>query len=118
MRLRPSKAGAVLTLALLAFAATAVLHHISLIGLQKAFGPVSAGATIAVYGCFAVVALADVLAIPATLFLGIATVAVSGRKSGSALLCAVSACLVSVANLLFWLFYCGGIPGTAQRPFP
>lgn len=118
MQLRRWSAGTVLALALLGSLATGILHHISMIGLEKAFHPVSAGATIAVYGLFAIVALVTVLTIPGTLFLGIALLVASARKSPFALFCAASACLVSSATFLFWLFYCGGIPGTSQRAFP
>ena len=118
MRLRQWGAGAVLALALFASGMTAILYHISMIGLNKVFGPHSSGATIAVYGLFAIVALATVLSMPFTLFLGIALLVTSARKSQSALFCAVLTCLVSSVEILFWLFYCGGIPGTTQRPFP
>lgn len=118
MRLRQWGAGALLTVALLASAMTGILYHISMIGFTKAFGPLSGGATIALYGLFAIVALVNLLSIPVTFVLGIVLLATSARKNPSALFCALFTCLVSASNLLFWLFYCGGIPGTAQRPFP
>jgi len=118
MRLRQWGAGTVLALALFASVMTAILYRISMIGISKVFGPLSSGATIAVYGIFAIVALATVLSMPLTLFLGIVLLVTSARKSGSVLFCAVVTCVVSSAEILFWLFYCGGIPGTTQRPFP
>jgi hypothetical protein len=118
MRPRQWGAGAVLIIALVASATTGILYHISMIGLTKTFGAVRAGATIALYGLFAIVALVNLLSIPVTFFLGIALLATPARRNPFGLFCAVSTCLVSTANFLFWLFYCGGIPGTAQRPFP
>jgi len=118
MRLKQWGAGTILALALFASVMTAILYHISMIGISKVFGPVSSRATIAVYGLFAIVALVTVLSMPLTLFLGIALLVTSARKSRSALFCAVLTCLVSSGEILFWLFYCGGIPGTSQRPFP
>jgi hypothetical protein len=118
--LRISQWGArlVLILALTTAATTGVLYFISMRGLNKVFGPVSPGATIAVYGTFAIVALADLVGVAASFFLGIVLLLTSGRKNPSALFCALSACVLSAATVLFWLFYCGGIPGTSQRPFP
>jgi hypothetical protein len=118
MRLRQCGAGTGLGLALFAAVMIAILRHISMIGLDKAFGPLGSGATIAAYGVFAIVALVTLLSVPVTLLLGIVLLVTSAGKSRSASLCAVVTCLVSTANILFWLFYCGGIPGTAQRPFP
>lgn len=118
MRFRQWGAGTVLGLALFTSGMVAILYHISMIGIQKFFGPLGSGATIAVYALFAVVALVTVLSIPLTLFLGTALLFTSARKSGFGLFCALSACGMSIADILFWLFYCGGIPGTAQRPFP
>jgi len=108
----------VLTLALLASLTTSILHRISMIGVTKVFGPFSGGTGIALLFLSGVVALVNLLSIPVTFFLGIALLLTSARKNRFALFCALSTCLVSTAHLLFWLFYCGGIPGTAQRPFP
>jgi hypothetical protein len=118
MGLRHWGAGTVLGIALLASVMIVILYHISMIGVTKAFGALSAGTTIAVYSLFAIVGLVIVLSMPVTLFVGMVLLVTSARKSRSALVCAMFTCLVSTANLLFWLFYCGGIPGTSQRPFP
>ncbi len=118
MRLTKWGAGAVLTLALLASVTTVILYRISMIGVSKIFGHLSGTAGIALLFLFGVVALVNLFSIPVTFLLGIILVITSARKSTSALTCALLTCLVSASNLLFWLFYCGGIPGTAQRPFP
>jgi hypothetical protein len=118
MEFRQWSAATVLALALLGSVLIGILRHISMIGFTKTFGPLSAGPTLVAYGLVAVVALVTVLSVPVTFFLGLALLFTSARKSPLGMCCAVLTCLVSTANLLFWLFYCGGIPGTAQRPFP
>ncbi len=118
MRLRQWGSRAVLILALMASVITVILYRVSLVGFAKTFGPLNGGATITLYAFFAIVALANLLSIPVTFSLGVVLMIASARKNPSAFLRALLACLVSSANLLFWLFYCGGIPGTAQRRFP
>ena len=118
MRLKQWGGGAVLGIALLAAIMTAILYHISKIGVGKTFGPLGGWSTILVCASIAVVGLVTVLSMPATFVLGILQLITSAKKSKSVLICAVCTCAVSSANFLFWLFYCGGIPGTAQRPFP
>lgn len=118
MQLRQWGAGAVLTLALLASVTTIILYRISMIGVTKVFGHFSGGTGIALLFLFGVVALVNLLSIPVTFFLGIALLFTCARKSGFAMFSALFTCFLSTAHLLFWLFYCGGIPGTAQRPFP
>jgi hypothetical protein len=97
---------------------TLILHRTSMMGVMKVVGHFSGGTGIALLFLFGVVALVNLLSIPVTLFVGIGLLFTSARKNPFALFCALFACLVSVANLLFWLFYCGGISGTAQRPLP
>lgn len=118
MRLRQWGARAVLILALLASVTTVILYRVSMAGFTKTFGPLSGGPTIALYALFAIVALANLLSIPVTLSLGVVLMITSARKNPSAFFGALLTCLVSTAHLLFWLFYCGGIPGTSQRQFP
>jgi hypothetical protein len=118
MGLMQWSAATLLAVALLGSVMMGILYHLSMRGFTKTFGPLSAGPAIVAYGLVAIAGLITVLSVPLTFFLGLALLFTPARKSPLVLCCAVLTCLVSTANLLFWLFYCGGIPGTAQRSFP
>jgi hypothetical protein len=118
VRLQQWGAGAVLAVAVLATVMMAVLRQISMAGVDKTFGHFRGWTFLIVISAYFVVALFDLLTIPVTLFVGIFLLVTSIGKNRTALFCAMLTCMLSAGNLLFWLFYCGGIPGTAQRPFP
>ncbi|HEX8815930.1 MAG TPA: hypothetical protein VF753_10555 [Terriglobales bacterium] len=118
MQIRQLEAGTVLATAVLSSAVMAVLRYISMVGVTKTFGRFTGWTFLILMSAYFVAALFDLLAIPATMLLSIYLLTTSTDKNQSASMCALLTCLVSACNLLFWLFYCGGIPGTAQRPFP